>query len=111
MVELGNKLISQLYKHAEPEETRQTIENLLTHIAEHFKYEEEVLANLGYQGLDEHKKIHAKLFDKALKLKEEYQSGTLNQADFYRFILDDMIIGHLLEEDVKYFTLIREKGL
>ena len=57
-----------------------------------------------------HEKSHQALFKKALKLKAEYHRDALHQAAFFSFIVDDIIVGHMLKEDVQFFSYMQAPG-
>ena len=53
-----------------------------------------------------HTSIHKNLVQQALKLKENYQNGELKSSAFFSFIVDEIVMGHMLEEDQKFFPYI-----
>lgn len=109
LIAIGNRLL-QLYESQEqPEELLQEVERLLHHTAAHFTAEAKVLEVLGFPGLETHKEEHADLLHKALELKQAYDQGEVSAIAFFSFLLDDVILGHLMEKDVLFFDLTREK--
>ncbi len=77
---------------------------VLKTIIDHFDAEEQVLKNIGYPGHQKHAAIHQDLVQKALKLKKSYLNGELRSTSFFTFIVDDIIIGHMLESDTEYYS-------
>ncbi len=80
------------------------IDKLLTHVDAHFKYEEQVLLEVNYPHYEEHAEIHKNILDKAIELKKIFLDGRLNTTSFISFVMDDMVIGHMIVEDAKYFS-------
>lgn len=103
MLEMGNRLINQslvLHDHAK---VVAMLERLLRHIVFHFDHEEAILTQIGYPECARHGELHQDLIAKSLRLKEEYARGVSKQSAFFSFLLDDVIVGHLEQEDSKYF--------
>ncbi len=97
-----------LLPHPEPEKTLSLLSRLFEEITYHFSCEEQILLRIGYPGAEEHAAIHRRLLDKAARLKEEYLVGQLKSSPFFSFILDDVVLGHMLQEDQLFFPYIRK---
>ena len=106
IIELGNRLVGMAAASADGVE--QQLDVLLEQFSEHFSYEEKIMAAINYPDLDRHKEIHQKLIEKILKIKESSKSGEIKPSLLFSFIMDDAVIGHLLEEDVKFFPYIKK---
>lgn len=103
LIKHGNSLIYMSLSNAGYEQTLEQLNIVLNHVVDHFASEEEILHSIGYPGYERHAQIHNSLVDKALKLKEAYQNGGLKASSFFSFIVDDIIIGHMLHSDRDYF--------
>ena len=68
------------------------------------------MLNAGYPEYQHHADIHKQLTEQALQLKENYQQKRLKQTAFFSFILDDIIVGHMLKEDVLFFPYFPRKA-
>lgn len=77
-------------------------------IAEHFDYEKKVLTEVAYPELEHHLNEHTKLLEQAGSIRAAYIEGTGKPQSITAFIVDKIIVGHLLEEDVKYFEYVRK---
>ncbi|MGE5677977.1 MAG: diguanylate cyclase [Pseudomonadota bacterium] len=86
-------------------ETTAQLEKLLEHIAYHFDFEENILANAGFSGYKEHVEAHRKLVAKAMELDTAYRKGEVKSSAFFSFLVDDIILGHMTDEDTKFFPL------
>jgi hemerythrin-like metal-binding protein/diguanylate cyclase (GGDEF)-like protein/PAS domain S-box-containing protein len=107
LLDLVNKLSQSLNIETSLEKNINQLEILIQKTVQHFNYEEEILSNIGYKDYDRHCKIHKNLIGKVFQLKEYYQAGELNSSAFLSFISDDVIIGHLINEDILFFNAIR----
>ncbi len=103
LIELSNQLIQMSISGANQEETLYHLERLLKHIINHFHAEEVLLRKLSYPEYDKHASIHDNLVSKATRLKEMYEHDELKSSAFFSFIVDDVIHGHLLEWDIRFF--------
>ena len=108
LIKHGNSLIYLSLSNAGYEQTLEQLNTVLNHVVNHFDSEEEILASIGYPGYERHAQIHNGLVDKALKLKEAYQNGELKASAFFSFLVDDIIIGHMLHADRDYFPYTQE---
>jgi len=107
LLDLVNKLIQSLNIETSLEKNINNLEILIQKTVQHFNYEEEILSNIGYKDYDRHCKIHKNLIGKAFQLKESYQAGELKSSAFLSFISDDVIVGHLINEDILFFDALR----
>lgn len=102
---LLNDLINVAIIEMDFERSLDKIDILIDKTVKHFDREEEILINIGYQDYDKHCKIHKNLIGKVFQLKQCYQNRELNPAAFFSFIADDVIMGHLISEDMQFFNL------
>lgn len=76
---------------------------IINNIVFHFQYEEKVLFQIKYEEADYHKKTHAKLLKKARKLKTGFERDSIDYSEVLVFMLDQLVIGHILSEDIKFY--------
>ena len=106
----GNRLINLSLLQANHEQMMKQLEVVLKTIIDHFNEEELILINIGYPDSQKHAKIHQGLIEKALNLKQSYLNGELKLSAFFSFIVDDIIVGHMLDSDIDYFPYIHKIG-
>lgn len=121
--ECGNKVIDEQHKEllsisnefvflslpqSDPVEPVQKIDDLIKHVAYHFECEEAILKESGYLGYIEHAKIHEKIKEDVESLKMSYNKGEVKITAFFTFMLEEVVIGHLLDEDVKFFKYVKK---
>jgi len=105
LLELLNDLINVSIIEMDFEKSIDKLDILIEKIVNHFGTEEEFLANIEYKDYDKHSKIHKNLIGKIFQLKQCYQNRELNPSAFFSFLADDVIIGHLINEDMQFFNL------
>ena len=71
----------------------------------HFDYEINVLKQYEYPEINNHATDHADILEKMKKLFQYFCNGQIQPMIFFTFIIDDVIMGHLVKEDYKYFYL------
>lgn len=108
LLSLLNDLINTSILEMNFDKSIEKLDILIEKIVEHFEKEEKILNNMRYKDYDKHSKIHKNLIGKVFQLKQCYQNRELNSAAFFSFIADDVIIGHLVSEDMQFFDLFKQ---
>ena len=85
------------------------LDALLAHVTLHFTEEEQIQRDVGFPEYAEHAQIHQALTEKALHVKQQFLRDELKATAFFAFLVDEIIMGHLLAEDVKFFPYTRDK--
>ena len=106
MLEIANVLLGLIHEKAE--NLNEQLDTLIEHITEHFSYEEGVQKDIGYPLAESHAAKHKELTEKALIIKADCLAGKVRSTSLISFIIDDVIVLHLLEEDVKFFPYIKK---
>lgn len=109
IIAMANQVINLYLEATSKKEIENQLNKLFELIAEHFKTEEYILKEINYPGYAHHEELHHKLLAKSLKVKELVHSTEVTPSAFYSFIMDDVIAGHIEEEDTKFFSYFREK--
>lgn len=104
LIELANTLIYMSLSNVGVDKTMCQLDKVLHHIVEHFAAEEKIIKDAGYPYYEKHAQIHKSLVKKALQLKENYLNGKLKSSAFFSFIVDDIIVGHMLHSDMDFFS-------
>lgn len=110
ILELGNELIELSLTSVDSEKTMIQLNHLIEHIIYHFSYEEGILEKIGYNDLEKHKNLHKELSSKLLMLKESCTKGQIKATAFIAFIVDEVIMEHLVNQDTLFFTEIKSYG-
>ncbi|WP_320129846.1 bacteriohemerythrin [uncultured Sphaerochaeta sp.] len=109
LIDLGNDLIEALLRNAEQAQLSVLLDSLSLHIAEHFRDEEAYLEAIKYPGYAEHKLEHQMLYAKVQKLLLETKEGKSSLEDCINFLSKNVIMEHLLIEDIKYFPFSKQE--
>jgi hemerythrin len=110
-----NNLLTAIKEHRCKSEIDGTIKFLDDYAVFHFGEEEKRMREAGYDGLDEHKRQHAKYLKNISELKEQaalprvtgmsYElSVTVNQ------IIVDWIVDHIMKVDKKFGEFVRSRS-
>jgi hemerythrin-like metal-binding protein/diguanylate cyclase (GGDEF)-like protein/PAS domain S-box-containing protein len=105
LLALLNDLINAAIMEMDFEKSLEKLDILIDKTIKHFDEEEEILKNIGYKDYDKHSKIHKNLIGKVFQLKQCYENRELNPSAFFSFLADDVVIGHLINEDMQFFNL------
>jgi diguanylate cyclase (GGDEF)-like protein/hemerythrin-like metal-binding protein len=108
LLTMCNELINNLLQGNYSSSYLPELEKLILHVRDHFEYEEEILRQYNYSDIDIHMIHHEKLIIMAQNLVKKTKEGYLLPIDVTHFVLDDVIIKHLLQEDTKYFSLFNQ---
>lgn len=109
MLEIADRLIEITLEGKNHTQMLKQLDVLLNHIVQHFEQEEKILSEIGYPEQTEHSSIHNDLISKAMNLKESFEKNDLRPSAFFSFIVDDVITGHMVSEDIKYFPYLSGK--
>ena len=104
LMEDANKMI-EIFKVA-PENFSIVYDQFINSLAVHFRYEEGILNRVGYPFLDEHKKIHSHIISSIKRTKENMEYYISSPDVLFDYILDEILIGHFLQEDFKFFNYL-----
>lgn len=107
LFDIGNRLIDSSFHGANQEEILKQLDLLLNHIVSHFAYEEKILEQMGYPDFRHHGEIHKELISKVLRFKESYVNGEIKASAFFSFLADDVILSHVLNGDMKFFSYVK----
>lgn len=80
-------------------------DRLLRHVVGHFADEEVVLERHGYAKLDAHRRIHARLLDRARELHAAFEAGAANLGSVAEFLAAEVVAHHLFGADRDFFPL------
>lgn len=106
LVEVANRFINQSITNKGFEDIRFQIDTLLDAISIHFEDEETILKEAVYPDYELHVERHRSLVSKAKRLKESYESGEIKPSAFFSFVMDEMIMDHMIDFDSKFIEHI-----
>lgn len=108
--EIFEMCISLLYmanSNVKLKDAKEQLNIFLEKMLNHFEYEQNIQMKIGYPACEEHAKLHQIIISKALKFQESFHKAELNSTELLNFLLDDIIFGHVINEDKKFFPYIK----
>lgn len=109
------QMVGELAQKAKPldnkEHAIEQINHIIREVKTHFKYEEKVLVQVKYTNAYGHQKIHNQLIEDMKRIKDEVETGALDVKEAYDLIFEDVIVGHLLFEDVTFYPWIQNSDM
>lgn len=104
----ANRLIRLALDGKDKDKLLKELDLMIEHINEHFAFEEQVLESIGYPELSAHHSEHERLVRELLQLKQNYLQKAVRPTVFFSFLVDQVILGHQIDEDTKYFSWTRQ---
>ncbi len=87
------------------------LNNLIDYTVKHFKFEEDIFAEHGYEHTTAHKAEHANLCDQVIAFKKEFDAGEVAvSADLMSF-LKEWLLNHIMKSDKSYSAFLVSKGV
>lgn len=107
LVTLGNQLLQNAFSETSAAQTEVLLKNLRTALAQHFQDEEKKLADIAYSAYKQHRAIHVKLLAKVNAFSRSSLSEREQAAAFFSFLVNEVVLGHMLKEDIRFFDAIK----
>ena len=107
LLDMGNNLVRMAVTGAPRPAVSAEVERLLVHTVSHFAAEENIIAKTAFPDLEEHRKIHAELMARAVREIGEFLSMRQDSPIFLSFMMNDLILGHVRDEDTKFFPYLK----
>jgi diguanylate cyclase (GGDEF)-like protein/hemerythrin-like metal-binding protein/PAS domain S-box-containing protein len=79
------------------------VDELMTHIANHFPHEEQKLRAAGYPEFKTHKQIHRRLLIQGNDLAIQFRTKRMTAGALLGFVTHDIVAKHMIQEDRKYY--------
>ncbi|MEL7603141.1 MAG: diguanylate cyclase, partial [Bacillota bacterium] len=102
-----SRLLNRLLK-TDPEGTEGYLDELEHRLKEHFDYEERVLDRVGFPELERHRAEHKRLLEKFAGQRQMIMEGALTPLALFTYAVEEVVVGHLLEEDTKFFPYLKK---
>ncbi|MDD4095766.1 MAG: diguanylate cyclase [Oscillospiraceae bacterium] len=106
LLEAGNRLI-ETHENCQRIEEQKAINELMIDLDQHFRSEEFVLKQHGYERLKEHSAIHESLRKQMRFWRDLRNQQRVNPTAFYSFLLEKVVIDHMITDDSKFFYLFK----
>lgn len=106
LLEVSNHLLERFLSKDQSVPTLESLDGLCQLIIAHFDDEENYQKTLGYPNHETHSEKHRLLTNRVMMFREKFESGEVLPSTFFTFIIDEVIMNHLLTEDVKFYPYI-----
>lgn len=101
LVELANR-VHELVAHGhERKKLTEIFSELIEYTIEHFDDEEGIMAEMGYPGLEKHKKQHNGLTRQVLELQKSFRDGSATVSYEVLDFLSQWLVSHIMNSDKK----------
>lgn len=104
---LGNELLDLMHRHNDKAEIEIAWNEILMHLSAHFANEEEILHNIGYIDFHSHVNIHQRLIKDVSVFGHRLVTQFVGPEECYDFIMENVVTGHLIKEDTRFFPFTR----
>lgn len=111
LFDLINLLSETMKSGKDPKQVGQVFIELVVYTDSHFKTEERLFQKHHYTGEISHVKEHNQLRTKAMELKAKHELGSLVVTVELLNFLVSWVNKHILEEDMKYASFFKDKGV
>jgi hemerythrin len=106
-----NDLHDKFVAGASDDDLATTLSGLVNYVNVHFVREESLMADAGYEDLEDHAEAHRRLSARVFALKEQFDDrpGDFNREAFLEF-LKGWLTSHILYTDMNYVPALRESA-
>lgn len=81
------------------EELEEALEELIEYTGWHFRHEERLMQQSGYEGMEEHQQIHKDLATQAIEIQTKFEDGDDSVLTVLMPFLKDWLTEHILVTD------------
>ena len=87
------------------------LDGLVAYTASHFKHEERIFDQIGYEQTAEHKDHHAKLVAQVVEFQTKFKAGDATISMELMDFLKDWLMNHIMKEDMKYVEVFNANNI
>ncbi len=106
-----NRLIEEQHTLTDPETIAELLTEMTDYAQTHFRAEEYLMAEYGYDQKSRQEEQHQKFIDKTISFCSASDMGPNILSVALLDYLGTWLVGHILKEDMKYKEFFRSKGL
>lgn len=110
LLTMGNQFLLQVFSDLDTESYKPLMERCLAALEHHFQTEEKKLATVAYPDLEGHRAEHRRLLGQAKWVKLALERGEVHPTAVFSFLMDDVVIGHMLTSDTKFFRYFKTEA-
>lgn len=110
LVDIVNELNDAITRQDDREELKEGLEELIEYTCWHFRHEERLMQENGYEGMTEHQQIHKDLATKAVEIQNKYENGDDSVLDVLMPFLKDWLTEHIQGTDKDMGMFLAEQS-
>ena len=99
LVAIVNELNDAIVRQDDRGDLEEGLEELIEYTSWHFRHEERLMQEHGYDGMEEHQQIHKDLATKAVEIQSKYEEGDDSVLDILMPFLKDWLTEHIKVTD------------
>lgn len=105
---LLNNLNAAIRERASAMALEALMQDVFADVREHFRHEEQLFAQYGYEGHDRHARQHEQIIRKFEEMSDTFR-GNISESERIQIGLDikNILVSHLINEDMKYRDMQR----
>jgi diguanylate cyclase (GGDEF)-like protein/hemerythrin-like metal-binding protein/PAS domain S-box-containing protein len=107
LFKIANRIQASLSSNGTSSEAVPLVDELLVHIAQHFKHEEKILRQSRYPMVRAHSLSHSRLLERADVLAAEFRDQGMTAGAVLGFVIHDVVARHVALEDREYFPWMK----
>lgn len=111
LIAMINKLIEEQHTLTEPETIAELLTAMTDYAQEHFRAEEYLMSEYGYESIDRQVKSHEEFIAKTLAFMSASDIGPNILSKALLEYLKSWLVGHILNEDMQYKEFFAHKGV
>jgi len=108
LVKIVNEFNDAISQQNDREELEETLEELIEYTSWHFRHEERLMQENGYEGMEEHQQIHRDLAGKAVEIQKKYEAGDDSVLEVLMPFLKDWLTNHIQVTDKALGTFLAD---
>ncbi|MEE8435240.1 MAG: bacteriohemerythrin [bacterium] len=101
LIGIINRVVTDCMENKPLSQMTDLLIDLIRYTRYHFRNEEELMKETGFDLFEQHQAHHDKLFDQVLQFTDDTFHGRIDKSEITQFLMD-WLITHILEEDMKY---------
>lgn len=109
LFELANDLMTYMIGQNSIAQQLHQFDLIVDHVVKHFESEEAIMRESNYPDWLLHQSMHQSLIQKLSAKRIKLFNGEIKGLEVFNFIIDEVIVNHLLSDDTKYFTYLADE--
>ncbi|NCA98995.1 MAG: diguanylate cyclase [Clostridia bacterium] len=92
---------------SDPADLKVDLRQVIAMLAEHFANEEQILKDVHYPDLEDHRRLHQTLLDTDRDFVARYEKGEISLLQAMEHLVGDTLVFHMLTDDVRFYPYVR----